>query len=358
MTRKINFYAGPAALPLPVLEELQKEVVDYHGLGMSLLETSHRSSEYGEVHNRAIELIRKLLKVPENYQVLFLGGGATLQFGMVPMNFLGAGGCDFTMTGSWASKAYADAAKIGTVNVVFDGKDKKYAELPDFVKTTPGASYLHMTSNETIGGLQWQSFPGPLDIPVIADMSSDILSRPVPIDRFALIYAGAQKNLGPAGTTVVIIRDDMIERCPDNLPAYLSYRTHSESNSLYNTPPVFGIYVVKLVLEWIERQGGLEKIAEANEKKASHLYEAIDASGGFYTCPVDPRFRSKMNVVFTLPDDELQKAFLAEASKSDMVGLKGHRSVGGCRASIYNATSFEGVARLVDLMKEFARTRG
>lgn len=236
MTRKLNFYAGPAALPLPVLEKLQREIVDFPGIGMSLLETSHRSDEYEGVHNRAIELIRKLLGVPSNYHVLFLGGGATLQFAMVPLNFLADGSCDFTLTGAWASKAYKDAKKIGKVNVVFDGAEAKYTNLPSEISVNSDAAYVHLTSNETIGGLQWQSFPGTGSVPIFADMSSDILSRRIPVERFGLIYAGAQKNLGPAGTTIVIVRDDLIERCPDSLPAYLSYKTHSETNSLYNTP--------------------------------------------------------------------------------------------------------------------------
>lgn len=357
MTRKINFYAGPAALPLPVLERLQRELVDYGGHGLSLLETSHRSADYEEVHNGAIELIRKHLRVPKNYHILFLGGGATLQFAMVPLNFLGSGSCDFTLTGSWATKAYKDAKKIGKVNVVFDGSEGKFTSLPETVATSAGAAYLHLTSNETIGGLQWQAFPESGKVPMVADMSSDILSRPIPVEQFALIYAGAQKNLGPAGATVVIIRDDMIERCPEELPAYLNYRTHSETNSLYNTPPVFGIYVIKLVLEWMEEQGGLEKISAANTKKAALLYETIEGSDDFYRCPVDPRYRSKMNVVFRLHTEELEKAFLSEATERGMIGLKGHRSVGGCRASIYNATSLEGVSRLSEFMRDFARRR-
>lgn len=358
MERKTNFYAGPAALPLAVLQRMQHEAVDYHGLGLSLLETSHRSSEYGEVHNSAIALIRKHLNIPDNYRVLFLGGGATLQFAMVPLNFLGSGFCDFTLTGAWANKAYKDAKVVGKVNVVYDGSQDNYTTLPDPVRASEGAAYLHLTSNETIGGLQWQRFPDGGVAPLVADMSSDILSRPIPVERFGLIYAGAQKNLGPAGTTVVIIRDDMIERCPDTLPAYLNYRTHSESNSLYNTPPVFGVYVVKLVLEWIEEQGGVANLAAANEKKAALLYETIDTSGGFYACPVDTRYRSRMNVVFRLRSEELEKRFVAEAGEHGMIGLKGHRSVGGCRASIYNATSFEGVSKLADFMQEFARTHG
>lgn len=358
MTRKLNFYAGPAALPLPVLEKLQNEVVDFPGIGMSLLETSHRSREYEEIHNRAIELIRKLLGVPASYHVLFLGGGATLQFAMVPLNFLAGGSCDFTLTGAWAGKAYTDAKKVGKVNVVFDGAGGKYTSLPSKVSVNADASYLHLTSNETIGGLQWQDFPDAGTVPIFADMSSDILSRRVPVERFGLIYAGAQKNMGPAGTTVVVVREDLIDRCPETLPAYLSYKTHSESNSLYNTPPVFGVYVIKLVLDWIEEQGGLAKIEEANDRKAAYLYSAIDESQGFFKCPVESAVRSKMNVVFTLKSEELEKGFLTEAGNHGMVGLKGHRSVGGCRASIYNATSFETVTVLADFMKDYARRHG
>jgi phosphoserine aminotransferase len=359
MSRKVNFYPGPAALPLPVLERAQKELVDYQGLGLSLMETSHRSAEYEAVHNRAIELIVELLGVPKGYRVLFLGGGATLQFAMVPMNLLPPGGtCDFTLTGSWASKAYEDAAKIGKVEVVFDGQSSRYTTLPESLQLHPGAAYLHLTTNETIGGVQWQKFPETGGVPIVSDMSSDFLSRAVPVDRFGLIYAGAQKNLGPAGATVVIIREDLLDRVPKSLPAYLSYKTHSDGNSLYNTPPAYCVYMIELVLEWLQGEGGLEKITARNEAKAKLLYDAIDGSGGFYRNPVDKRYRSRMNVVFRLPSEDLEKRFVKESEQAGMLGLKGHRSVGGMRASIYNATSIDGVRVLADFMGEFARKNG
>lgn len=360
MKRLFNFYAGPATLPLPVLERAEKEFLDYRNMGMSLMETSHRSKEYDEVHNAAGEGIRKLLKVPENYSIIFLGGGATLQFSMVPMNFMGPdGSCDLVLSGAWAQKALDDVRKFGTVNVVWDGKSTEYSTLPsvDSLSSSAGSSYFHITSNETIGGVQWQEWPT-VEAPLIADMSSDILSRPVPIDRFGMIYAGAQKNLGPAGVTIAIIRDDLVARSPDILGAYLSYKTHVKKNSLYNTPPVFSIYMVKLVLEWLEETGGVEAMQNRNEYKATLLYNAIEESDGFYRSPVDPMIRSRMNVVFRLPSEELEATFVSEAKAGRMVGLKGHRSVGGIRASIYNAMPTEGVEALVDLMKDFAVRNG
>lgn len=357
MARAHNFYAGPATLPYEVLEQAHREFLDYQGLGLSLIETSHRSPEYDAVHERAIALLRSLLGIGDSYHVLFLGGGATMQFGMVPMNLLAPGGhCDLVNSGVWAKKALGDAKKIGTVNVVYDGAANKYTTLPNAtaVQSTPGSSYLHITSNETIGGVQWNDYPR-TTAPLVCDMSSDILSRPIDVSRFGLIYAGAQKNLGPAGVTIVIIRKDLIERCPDSLPEYLSYKTHAESNSLHNTPPVFSIYMVKLVLEWIERIGGLREIAARNERKAALLYQAIDASGGYFNCPVDPTYRSKMNVVFRLPSEELEKQFVKAGTARGMLGLAGHRSVGGLRASLYNAMTEEGVRALTELMAEFAR---
>jgi len=355
MTRKLNFYPGPATLPLVALEKMRDEFVDYQGMGLSLIETSHRSKEYEAVHDGTIALIRELLSVPSNFKILLLAGGATLQFGMVPMNFLRKGAvCDMVLTGSWAEKAFDDAKKIGTVNVIFDGKSSKFTTLPDALQPTKGAAYVHMTTNETIGGLQWQVFPDAGGVPLVADMSSDILSRPVPVEKFGLIYAGAQKNLGPAGVTVVIIRDDMLARCTDDIPIYLNYKTHAEHNSLYNTPPVIAVYAMKLVLEWAKAQGGVRKLQETNERKAAALYQAIDQSGGFYKCPVDPRYRSRMNVVFRLPSEELEKEFVTRSTQEGMVGLKGHRSVGGIRASIYNAMSLSGADTLASFMKEFA----
>jgi phosphoserine aminotransferase len=360
MARIFNFYAGPATLPLPVLEQIQKEFVDYHASGMSLVETSHRSKDYDEVHNRAESLIRELLQVPEGYSILFLGGGATLQFGMVPLNLVpdAAGDAvppvDMTLSGSWAAKAYSDAKKIAPVNVVFDGSGDSFTSLPDVgtVHSSPGSAYLHITSNETIEGLQWKDFPT-VEAPLVADMSSDIMSRPLPVERFGLIYAGAQKNLGPAGVTLVIVRNDLLDRTPPSVPAYLRYAIHADKHSLYNTPPVFPIWALALVLEWIVDAGGLGAIAERNRRKAAALYAAIDGSDGFYRCPVDPAYRSEMNVVFRLPDEEQEKRFVAGAAEAGMVGLKGHRSVGGIRASIYNAMPEEGVEKLIAYMRDF-----
>ena len=356
MSRKYNFYAGPATLPLPVLEQIQEEMVDYRGMGLSLIETSHRSKEYDTVHNEALSLVKELLGVPDHYKIILLGGGATLQFSMVPLNLLDGKSCDFTLTGSWAKKAYGDAKKAGKVNIIFDGSETNYTKLPDIASLTvnPDSAYLHMTSNETIQGTQWQEFPDTGNVPLIADMSSDIMSRSLPIEKFGLIYAGAQKNLGPAGVALVIIRDDLLSRSPDTLTAYLNYNNHVEKNSLYNTPPVFSIYALKLVLEWVKEKGGLKAMEEVAEKKSSMLYNAIDESNGYYSCPVDASCRSKMNVVFRLPSEEAEKKFIDEATKQGMIGLKGHRSVGGCRASIYNAMPEEGVSKLVNFMRNFA----
>ncbi len=356
MKRKLNFYAGPSVIPVEVFETIQEEMLDYQGSGLSLMETSHRSKDFDEVHNATISLIKESMSIPDNYKVLFLGGGATMQFSMIPMNFLQGGkSCDFTLTGAWAKKAYADADKIGKVNVIYDGADNGYKSLPVASSLTvhPEASYLHITSNETIGGIQWKDWPD-TSVPIICDMSSDILSRPVPIEKFGLIYAGAQKNLGPSGVTVVIIRDDMLEQCSDSLTAYMNYKTHAEKNSLYNTPPVFPIYAMKLVLERMKQLGGLPAMAELNQKKASLLYDAIEKSGGYYHSPIDQKFKSDMNVVFRLSDNNLEPKFIEEAALQGMVGLKGHRSVGGCRASIYNSMTYEGVKELVDFMDDFA----
>jgi len=357
MSRKYNFYAGPATLPLPVLEQMRDELVDYKQMGLSLIETSHRSKEYDQVHNEAIALIKELLAVPDNYKILFLGGGATLQFSMIPLNFLGGGkSCDFTLTGSWAKKAYSDSKKLGKVNVIFDGAENNFTKIPDAssLNVTADAAYLHITSNETIQGIEWHSFPDTGNVPLISDMSSDIMSRPLPVEKFGLIYAGAQKNLGPAGVTLVIIREDLLERCPDTLTAYLNYKTHVDKNSLYNTPPVFAVYAIKLVMEWVKDQGGLNAMAESAEKRASLIYNTIEQSNGYYSCPVDELSRSKMNVVFRLPDENLEKKFVEEVTKEGMIGLKGHRSVGGCRASMYNAMPVEGATTLADFMKKFA----
>lgn len=360
MGKIYNFYAGPAILPATVLEQIQSEVTDYRRTGLSLLEMSHRSKEYDAVHTEAMETLRTVFSVPETHEILFLAGGATMQFGMVPMNFLPGGRCAFTLTGAWAEKAFADAKHFGEVDVLFDGESSGFATLPDpsAIKVDPAARYLHLTSNETIGGVQWKSFPRTGEVPIVADMSSDILSRPLDFTNFGLIYAGAQKNLGPAGVTVVIVRKDMLDREAEGVPAYMRYSTHASKKSLYNTPPVFSIWALGLVLKWIEKLGGLETIVERNQMKADLLYGIIDELDGFYSCPVDSSYRSQMNVVFRTPSEELDAAFISEAKNEGMVGLKGHRSVGGCRASIYNAMPLSGVETLAEFMREFARTRG
>ncbi|HAK46952.1 MAG TPA: 3-phosphoserine/phosphohydroxythreonine transaminase [Spirochaeta sp.] len=353
--RKYNFFAGPSTLPVEVLEELKENMVDYKGMGMSLIETSHRSKEYDEVHNDAVGLVKELLGLPDNYKVIFLGGGATLQFTMVPSNLMiGSRTADYTLTGSWAKKAYDDAAKLGNAVVAYDGKENKYTELPSNVSLSEDSSYLHITSNETIGGLQWKNFPDTGDVPLVADMSSDILSRPLPVEKFGMIYAGAQKNLGPAGATLAIIRDDLLERSSDDLTAYLNYSIHADKNSLYNTPPVFSIYAVMLVLKRLKALGGLDVVEKMNREKADLIYNVIDSSKGFYKCPVQRENRSLMNIVFTMENEDFEKDFVSKASAIGMVGLKGHRSVGGCRASVYNSMPIEGAKALADFMKDFA----
>jgi len=359
MKRKLNFFAGPSTLPQPVLEQLRDTIVEYQDSGLSLIEASHRSGTYDGVHTDAIALLRELLSVPEEYSILLLGGGATLQFGMVPLNLLSGGkSCDIVVSGSWAKKALADAEKIGKVNVIYDGKSEGYSNLPDTVSCTPGAAYLHLTSNETIDGVQWQTLPDSGGTPMVIDMSSDIMSRPFSFDNVGIVYAGAQKNLGPAGVTVVIIRKDIVKQSPDTLPAYLSYAIHEGKNSLYNTPPVFSIYALKLVLEYVKQQGGIENAEKLSIKKSSLIYDQVDSSGGFYRCKVNKAKRSRMNVVFNLPTEDLEKQFLKEAAEQDMLGLPGHRSVGGCRASLYNAAPVEWAEELASFMRDFASRNG
>jgi len=376
MSRKHNFYAGPATMPLEVLEQLRDELVDYQGMGHSIIETSHRSKEYDALHNETISLVTKLLKVPANYKVLFLQGGATMQFSMIPMNLLAGGkAADIAVTGAWAKKAQEDMKKYGKANVVFDGKANNYMTLPKLeeLKLSSDAAYLHICSNETIGGIQFKSFPK-LAVPYVADMSSDICSRPLPIENFGIIFAGAQKNLGPAGLTLVIIRDDILEASPETLGAYLSFKTHvtkvkgkdgSEKTeiSLYNTPPVFSVWALNKVLKWIDKNGGVEGIQKQNEAKAQLLYKAIDSSNGFYNCPVEKANRSVMNIVWTinkpgLSEEDaaaLDKTFLKGSEALGMLGLAGHRSVGGFRASMYNALPMESAKALADYMADFAK---
>ncbi len=359
MNRKMNFYAGPAVLPEEVLKELQENMFDYQNNGYSLIEASHRGALYDGIHNETVQLFKEIYAIPDNYKVLFLGGGATLQFTMIPMNMLHEGKtADYVHSGAWAGKAVKDAQKLGNVKLIFDGKDSGYTTLPapQDIKPSADSAYVHITSNETIGGLQWKNWPDTGNVPLVADMSSDMLSRPVPVEKFGLIYAGAQKNLGPAGTTVVIIRDDIWERSPDSLTAYLSYKTHAEKNSLYNTPPVFSIWAINLVLKWIQKMGGADAMKKRALEKSGMLYSVINESGGFYRCPVDEKYRSTMNVVFRLKNEELEGQFLKESAEMGMMGLKGHRSVGGCRASIYNSLPVEAVETLADFMKSFAKS--
>ncbi|MGZ0084673.1 3-phosphoserine/phosphohydroxythreonine transaminase [Caldibacillus thermoamylovorans] len=357
MKRAYNFNAGPSALPLSVLERAQRELLNFQDTGMSVMELSHRSKEYEAVHQAASERLKRLLDVPDDYDVLFLQGGASLQFSMVPMNFLAEGqiGC-YVLTGAWSEKALKEAQKIGATTVVASSKDANYTYIPslDEVKWPKQAAYVHITSNNTIFGTQWREFPEvPVDL--IADMSSDILSRPFDVSKFALIYAGAQKNLGPSGVTVVILRRDLLDRIPDGLPTMLDYRTHQKSRSLYNTPPTFAIYMLSLVLEWVEEQGGVPAMEARSRQKAAVLYDAIDESGGFYRPHAEKGSRSLMNVTFTLPSEELTNTFLAEAKERGFIGLGGHRSVGGCRASIYNAVPLEACEALASFMNDFRR---
>ncbi|HXL02649.1 MAG TPA: 3-phosphoserine/phosphohydroxythreonine transaminase [Candidatus Atribacteria bacterium] len=358
--RVFVFNPGPAALPLPVLQHVQEEMLNFRGTGMSIMEVSHRSREFEEVLNSAVERIKRLLGLNEHYYVLFLQGGASLQFAMVPMNCVKNGKpVAYVDTGYWATKAIKEAQNIvDNVEVVASSKDKNYTYIPKDILLEKDLSYLHITANNTIKGTQWWRFPETGDVPLAADMSSDIFSRVFDPHPFGLIYAGAQKNAGPAGVTIVIIREDMLERVPQNLPTMLKYSTFAESNSLYNTPPCFAVYVIELVAQWLEETiGGIAKMEEINRKKAHLLYDYID-SQDFYKNPVQPEDRSWMNVIFNLPSPELESSFLSEATREGLIGLKGHRSVGGCRASLYNAVSLEAVEVLVSFMKEFARRNG
>jgi phosphoserine aminotransferase len=361
MTERIyNFSAGPAVLPLPVLEEAQRDLVALPGVGMSVLEISHRSKTFDEVIKGAEADMRKLAAIPDNYQVLFLQGGASLQFSMVPMNLMAAGGkADYIITGSWSKKAMKEAKRVGEVNVAASTEAENFTRVPsrDEIKLDPEAAYVHFTTNNTIFGTEWKTEPEAGAAPLVADASSDIFSHPIDVSKYGLIYAGAQKNLAPAGVTIVILRDDLLSRSPDSLPTMLNYNTHAKERSLYNTPPVFTIYVMRLVLKWLLENGGLEAMARHNEEKAALLYGCIDSTE-FYRGHAEAGSRSLMNVTFRLPSEELEKQFISEATRAGLDGLKGHRSVGGCRASIYNAFPREGVEALVSFMKEFERTHG
>lgn len=358
--RIYNFNPGPAALPLPVLEEIRDSFLNFKGSGMSVTEISHRSKWFDEVINDAIVRTKRLLKLSDRYHVLFIQGGASLQFCMIPMNFLKDGqSADYVNTGTWSAKAIKEAQIQGkTVNVVASSEDKDFSYIPQNIPFNRDAAYAHITSNNTIKGTQWASFPDTKGVPIISDMSSDIMSRVFDPNPFGLIYAGAQKNIGPAGVCMAIIRDDLLEMVPKSLPSMLKYTTFSEKNSLYNTPPCFAIYTIQLVLKWLEETvGGLKKMEEINRKKADLIYSFIDSSG-FYRGTAEAGSRSMMNITFRLPSEELEKVFIQKAADNDLGGLKGHRSVGGCRASIYNASGLDAVETLVDFMKTFEKENG
>jgi phosphoserine aminotransferase len=359
--RIYNFSAGPATLPLPVLEEAQRDLLSLPGVGMSVMEISHRSKPFEAIIQEAEADFRKLAGISDQYKVLFLQGGASLQFSMVPMNLLGSGAvADYIVTGDWSKKALKEAKRGGgTTHVAASTEDGNFRRIPtqDELRLTPGAAYAHMTSNNTIFGTQWSYLPDVGDTPLVCDASSDIFSRPVDVSKFGLIYAGAQKNLGPSGVTVVVIREDLLARSADTLPAMLSYRVHADNGSLYNTPPAFGIYILRLVLKWLVNLGGLTEIAAINERKAAHLYDELDRTP-FWRPHAATDSRSRMNVTFRLPSEELEKLFVKESTAAGFDGLKGHRSVGGLRASIYNAFPEAGVSALVQFMREFERKHG
>jgi len=356
-----NFSAGPAVLPKEVLQQAQAELIDWHGSGMSVMEMSHRGKEYMGIHAQAEADLRELMGIPKNYKVLFLQGGAHMQFSMIPFNLLrGKLSADYVNTGDWSKKAIAEAKKFCNVNVVASNADKNGTYVPAFDtwKLDKDAAYLHYTPNETIGGVEFNWIPNTGTVPLVADMSSNILSRPVDVWKYGLIYAGAQKNIGPAGLTLVIVRDDLVGHADPRLPTMLDYKIHAEGDSMYNTPPTFGIYMAGLVFQWLKKNGGIGAMERANIAKAETLYTAIDASNGFYHCPVNKADRSRMNVPFTLKDANLDGDFLKQADARGLLQLKGHRSVGGMRASIYNAMPLEGVQALVDFMNEFASKHG
>ncbi|TYT76117.1 3-phosphoserine/phosphohydroxythreonine transaminase [Desulfobotulus mexicanus] len=362
MTERIhNFNPGPAALPLSVLEEVQAEMLNFKNSGMSILEISHRSDLFAEVLASARNRAKRLLNLPDNYRVLFIQGGASLQFAMAPMNFLGPDDrADYINTGTWATKAFEQASLLGKkVRYAASSEEKAFSFIPKNADFDPKARYVHITSNNTIRGTQWQHYPDTGEMPLVCDMCSDIFSRPVPVEKFGLIYAGAQKNLGPSGLTLVIIREDMLHWNPDAvMPTLMRYKTYSDHYSMYNTPPCFGIYVAEKVMAWLENEiGGLEKMAALNRAKAERLYQALDATD-FYQGTAEKEDRSLMNVTFRLKNTELEPVFIKEALNAGLSGLKGHKSVGGCRASLYNATGMDAVESLLAFMKDFEKRKG
>ncbi len=359
MSRAYNFSAGPAAVPTAVLEQAQAEMLDWQGSGMNVMEMSHRGKEFMSIAAQAEADLRELLNVPSNYKVLFLQGGASSQFSMVPMNLLrGNSTADYFNTGQWSKKAISEAKRYCEVNVVADSAAQNFSTIPDSDtwSLNPNAAYVHYTPNETIGGLEFQDIPETGDVPLVADMSSTILSRPLDVSKFGIIYAGAQKNIGPAGMAIVIVREDLIGEVLPQTPSMFNYNTHADADSMYNTPPTYTWYLAGLVFQWLKKQGGLAAMGEINQRKADALYSAIDQSD-FYSNPVDVRYRSWMNVPFTLANSELDASFLSEAKAAHLLTLKGHRSVGGMRASIYNAMPEAGVQALIDFMQDFERRK-
>ena len=361
--RAFNFNAGPGALPLPVLERIREELLDWRGTGMSVMEMSHRSPEFESINAAAEAGLRKHLAIPDDYAVLFLQGGGSMQFTMAPMNLCLPGKpVDVLHTGTWTAKAIGELKKGVLHQIAASTESEKFARLPrqEEIKLSPDASYVHICTNNTIEGTQWHALPETGPAPLVADMSSDIASRPIDVEKFGLIFAGAQKNLGPSGATVVIVRKDLAERADKNLPTLLQYRTHIKEKSLYHTPPTFAIYIIGLVMEWIDSLGGITAVEKHNEAKAKLLYDTIEQSAGFYRCPVEPASRSKMNVVFRVAggDEAVEKKFAEQAAAAGIVGTPGHRSVGGMRVSLYNAVTIEAVEVLTSFMREFHRTRG
>ena len=355
MKRIFNFGAGPATIPTEVLKQAQDELLDFHGAGISIMESSHRAKLYDEVHNETISLIKDLYKVPDGYSVLFLQGGASLQFAMIPMNLYKGGVAQYVDTGAWSSKAIKEA-KIQGINyeVIASSKDSGYDSIPTEINFSDDADYAYITSNNTIYGTEYKTFPK-TKAPLVVDASSDIFSTPIKWDNIGVLFAGAQKNAGPSGLTIVIIRDDLLNRVQENIPTMLRYSTHAEKNSLYNTPPTFGIYLLNLIMKWLQSKGGIEGIQKLNEQKAKILYDTIDNSNGFYVGHAKKEDRSLMNVTFNIKDKDadLEAKLVKLAEQNDMIGLKGHRSIGGLRASIYNAMPIEGVEALAKLMQEF-----
>lgn len=361
MARVYNFSPGPATLPQQVIEQAQNDLLDWHGAGMSVMEMSHRGKEFMSIAMQAETDLRELMVIPDNYKVLFMQGGASSQFAMLPLNLLGSKtSADYFLTGHWSRKAIAEGKRYCNLNVVASSEDNKFTTIPDLSewKLNADAAYVHYTPNETIAGVEFDDIPQTGDVPLAADMSSTILSRPIDVSRFGVIYAGAQKNIGPAGLTIVIVRDDLLNQASEKTPSMMNYSVMAKGDSMYNTPPTFAWYIAGLVFQWLKEQGGLSVMADINKRKAAKLYAAIDESGGFYVNPVEKPYRSWMNIPFILHDTGLDSVFLTDAAEAGLVQLKGHRSVGGMRASIYNAMPEAGVDALVDFMNQFKQTKG